>query len=150
MLDPETMQLGMVALAAVAIGALAFTFGYPYFSGDRQIEKRRSRVTESRNDRKARVVQVEETNNRKQAVADTLKELEERQRSKEEGDAAGPKLLRAGLDVSTNMFWVASAITGVVVRRHRLLLDADDAADRIRGRAPSSAPSVCRAGSSVS
>lgn len=114
MITPELIQLGAMAGAAVAAAALAFTFAYPYISGDRAAEQRMKGVTENRGARKARIVQVEETNNRKQAVAETLKELEERQ-SKNKKESLRVKLLRAGLDISTNVFWLASIATGIAV-----------------------------------
>ncbi len=114
MITPELIQLAAMVGAAVAAAALVFTFAYPYISGDRATEQRMKGVTESRSARKARIVQVEETNNRKQAVAETLKDIEQRQ-SKNKKESLRVKLLRAGLDISTNMFWAASVLTGLVV-----------------------------------
>jgi tight adherence protein B len=113
MITPELIQLGAMVGAAVAAAALAFTFAYPYISGDIATEKRMKGVTESRGARKARIVQVEETNNRKQAVADTLKEIEQRQ-AKNKKLSLKMKLQRAGLKISTNMFWVGSLVAGIV------------------------------------
>lgn len=114
MITPELIQLGAMAGAAVAAAALVFTFAYPYMSGDVAAKQRMKGVTESRGARKARVVQVEETNHRKQAVADTLRELEDRQ-NKNKKQSLRVKLLRAGLDISTNTFWLASIGAGFVV-----------------------------------
>ena len=113
MLSPELIQLGAMVGAAVAAAALAFTFAYPYISGDYAAEQRVKGVTESRGARKARIVQVEETNNRKQAVAETLKEIEARQ-AKNKKLSLRVKLLRAGLDISTKTFWLASLGAGLV------------------------------------
>ncbi|MBU2532844.1 MAG: type II secretion system F family protein [Alphaproteobacteria bacterium] len=113
-MTPETMQMLAVIGAAVAAAAIAFTIAYPYMSGSYATEKRMSRVTENRGTRKARIVQVEESNNRKQAVAETLKELEARQ-AKNKTLSLRVKLLRAGLDISTKMFWMASIASGVLV-----------------------------------
>lgn len=114
MLTPEMIQLGAMLGAAVAAAALALAFSYPYISGDYATQQRMKGVTESKGAKKARIVQVEETNNRKQAVADTLKELEQRQ-SKSKKQSLRVKLLRAGLDISTNTFWMMSAATGLGV-----------------------------------
>ena len=114
MITPELIQLGAMAGAAIAAAALAFTFAYPLISGDRAADQRRKGVTESRGARNARIVQVEETNNRKQAVAETLKEIEERQ-AKNKKESLRIKLQRAGLDVSTNVFWLSSLAVGLVV-----------------------------------
>lgn len=114
MITSELIQLGAMVGAAIAAASLVFTFAYPYISGDRTAEQRMKGVTENRGSRKARIVQVEETNNRRQAVAETLKELEERQ-SKNKKESLRVKLLRAGLDISTNMFWMASVVAGIVI-----------------------------------
>lgn len=114
MISPELIQLGAMVGAAIAAAALAFAVAYPYVSGDYASEKRLKGVTESRGARKARIVQVEEANSRKQAVADTLKEIEDRT-AKSKKQSLRIKLLRAGLDISTNMFWTISAVTGLVI-----------------------------------
>jgi len=114
MITPELIQIGAMLGAAIAAAALAFTFAYPYISGDAAARKRMKGVTENRGARKARIVQVEETNNRKQAVADTLKELDERQ-SKNKKQSLRVKLMRAGLEISTNTFWLASLAAGIAV-----------------------------------
>jgi len=114
MVSPELIQVGAMLGAAIAAAALVFAVVYPYVSGDYATAKRVKGVTESRGARKARIVHVEEANSRKQAVADTLKEIEERQR-KSKKQSLRIKLLRAGLDISTNTFWTASVATGLVV-----------------------------------
>ena len=42
------MQFGALALAALAVASLVFTFAYPYLSGEKQAAKRVKGVTESR------------------------------------------------------------------------------------------------------
>lgn len=112
MITPEMIQLGAMAGAAIAAAALAFAFAYPYISGDYAAEQRMKGVTESRGARKARIVQVEETTNRKQAVAETLKEIEARQ-AKNKKQSLRMKLQRAGLDITPNTFWMASIGAGL-------------------------------------
>ena len=79
--NASLMQFGALALAALAVASLVFTIAYPYLSGEKQTEKRVKGVTESRVAMNARRVAVEQGAQRKQAVADTLKTLEEQQRS---------------------------------------------------------------------
>jgi tight adherence protein B len=113
MADFNLMQLLPMLAAAIAVGALAYALGYPYFSGDMQADKRVASVKESRARRNSRRQNVEQSQNRRKAVADTLKEIESRQRSKEKVSLR-LRLERAGLDITPNTFWVASAVTGVV------------------------------------
>ncbi len=114
MITPEMIQLGAMAGAAIAVAALAFTCAYPFISSDRGADQRRKSVTENRGARKARIVQVEETNNRKQAVAETLKEIEDRQ-AKNKKESLRIKLQRAGLEISVKTFWLSSLALGLAV-----------------------------------
>ena len=87
-IDPQTFQILVVVLIGVAVAGLAYALAMPYLSGEKQAEQRLKSVTESKASRVARTVQATETANRRKAVADTLKEIEERQAAKEKGDPA--------------------------------------------------------------
>lgn len=113
MLDPEMLQSGALLLGALAIGGLAYAFLFPYISGEKQAEKRVQGVTDTRATRNARKAQTEQASSRRKAVADTLKEIEGRQKAKETV-SLHLRLLRAGLDVSERAFWIASAVSGLV------------------------------------
>jgi len=113
-MTPELIQMAAMAGGVIAVMALVLAIAYPYISGERTTEQRMKGVTESRGARKARVIQVEETNNRKKAVADTLKDLEDRQ-AKNKKESLRVKLTRSGLDISTKTFWLCSAAAGVAV-----------------------------------
>jgi tight adherence protein B len=113
MVSPEQFQLGALFMAAMAAAGLVYAFAYPYFSGQKKTEKRVKGVTESRANRTARVAQMEQSAQRKKAVADTLKEIEERQQKKAKVSIR-LRLVRAGLDISVRTFWILSAICGVV------------------------------------
>ncbi len=112
MLDPETMQLLVMLFAGASAAALVYAIGYASFSGGSALEQRKAVVTESFGRKKARIANAEQASNRRQAVADTLKEIENRQKSKQKLTLR-LRLERAGLDVSPNVFWMASAITGL-------------------------------------
>ena len=113
MVDAELLQYGMVALMALAIAGMVFALAYPYLSGDKAGEKRIQSVTDTKARRGPRNVQVDNAANRRKQVADTLKDLEERQK-KTEKVTLRLRLQRAGLDITPKTFWVASAISGVV------------------------------------
>lgn len=110
-LDP--MQLGAALLGAVAIAAVAFAIIQPLVSGDRQKDKRLGDVTESRTKKVASRSAAEVAANRRKAVADTLKDLETRQKTKEKVPLR-LRLQQAGLDTTPKAFWIASAILGAV------------------------------------
>jgi tight adherence protein B len=113
MLSPEMMQMGALLLGAFSIGGLAYALLFPYVSGERQAEKRVQGVTENKAARNTRKVQADQASSRRKAVADTLQELEDRQKAKEKVSLR-LRLQRAGLDVSVNAFWIASAVSGLV------------------------------------
>ncbi|MEZ5817738.1 MAG: type II secretion system F family protein [Hyphomicrobiaceae bacterium] len=113
-LSPEMMQILLGAVIAVSAGAVIFLFVNPYLSGEVQRDKRMQGVTENRAKRTQARARDEEMQNRRRQVADTLKEIEDRQKAREKVTLR-MRLQRAGLDITTNAFWIASGIAGVVV-----------------------------------
>ncbi|MFM1816092.1 MAG: hypothetical protein RLZ98_2787 [Pseudomonadota bacterium] len=113
-LDPQTIQLLAVLLGGFAVAGIAYALAFPYFSGEKQAEQRLKSVTESKSKRVARVNAATETANRRKAVADTLKEIEQRQAAKEKVSLR-LRLQRAGLDITPKGFWIASVASGAVV-----------------------------------
>jgi tight adherence protein B len=77
-------------------------------------ERRLQGVTENRMVRNQRRAQADLVQSRRKQVADTLKELEHRQKSKEK-ISLRLRLQRAGLDVAPNRFWLASVGCGAVL-----------------------------------
>jgi tight adherence protein B len=114
MLDAETMQLGLVALAAISAAALIYILAYPLLSGETKTGKRIQGVTESKVKRAVRTAQAEQISNRRRQVAETLKELEQKQKKREKLTMR-MRLERAGLDVTPRTFWLASIVAGIVI-----------------------------------
>ncbi|MEL6299201.1 MAG: type II secretion system F family protein [Pseudomonadota bacterium] len=107
------MQMLVMAFAGVSAAAVVYAVGYTAFSGGDALSQRKANVTESMSRKKARIATAEQASNRRQAVADTLKEIENRQKSKQKLTMR-LRLERAGLDISPNVYWGASAVAGVV------------------------------------
>src|SRR5262245_54610660 len=95
-LSPEVLQLIFGTVIALSAGAVIFMFVNPYLSGERQRDKRMQGVTESRAKRTAVRVKDEEVHNRRRQVADSLKEIEQRQKAREKVTLR-LRLQRAGL-----------------------------------------------------
>jgi tight adherence protein B len=108
------MLVGMLALAALSAGVVVYLLLSPYLSGELRTDKRIQAATENRVRRTALKQQVEVANSRRRQVADTLKELEDRQKQREKVSLR-LRLERAGLDIEPRVFWIASVISGVVV-----------------------------------
>ena len=113
MVDPETLPLLIALLGAAAFAGVIFVFIYPYISGDRQKDKRLSSVTENRATKVASRSAAETAANRRKQVADTLKDLEKRDPTKQKVTLR-MKLERAGLEDDPKNFYIASAVLGVV------------------------------------
>jgi tight adherence protein B len=118
----QLMMFGIIALGAVSVITMIFVFINPLISGERRAEKRMQGVAESGRAPRSNNGKVEEAaNNRKQQVAKTLQDLEEKQKSGKQVTMR-QRLVRAGLDIDAKAFWMASAITGLVCVGLTLLL----------------------------
>lgn len=111
--NPELLKTGVILLGALAFAAIVFVLMWPYLSGDKQRSKRIGSVTENRSKKREVRSAAETAANRKKAVAETLKDIEKRQKAKEKVTLR-MRLIRAGIDATPQAFWVGSAISGVV------------------------------------
>ena len=100
-----------VLLVMLAVGGVFYAFVYPYMSGEAKAEKRLAAVAERRGAGRASEKGADAGARRKQ-VADSLKELEARQKSKKLTLEA--KLQQAGLDIGKRQFFIYSALAGFV------------------------------------
>ena len=113
-LSPEILQLLFGAIIAVSAGAIIYLFVNPYLSGEVQRDKRMQGVTESRANRSQARTRDDELQSRRMQVADSLKEIEDRQKAREK-ITLRLRLQRAGLDITPNAFWIASGVVGLIV-----------------------------------
>ncbi|MDX2157397.1 MAG: type II secretion system F family protein [Hyphomicrobiaceae bacterium] len=113
-LTPEMMQYLLGAVIALSAGGVIFFIANPYLTGEVARDKRIQGVTENKAKRGAARARDEEVSNRRKAVADTLKEIEDRQKAKEKVTLR-LKLQRAGLDITQKAYWIASMVAGVLI-----------------------------------
>jgi tight adherence protein B len=102
-----TQQLLMAILATMAVGGVAYVFIYPLLSGEARVEKRVQGIAGGE-DRHARKV-ADNSASRRQQIEDTLKKVEERQRSKRHPPLHA-RLQQAGLNISPRTFYIGSAV----------------------------------------
>ncbi|MBA2126644.1 secretion system protein F [Hyphomicrobium methylovorum] len=120
--DGSLISLLVPLFAALAFAGGVYAIAFPYFSGDRQKDKRFESVVGG--NRRTSGVLGEIQNNRKRSVAETLKEMEERQKS-DKKVTMGLRLERAGLTQSPRDFYIISATVGLVLAGVAMfLLDA--------------------------
>jgi tight adherence protein B len=114
MAEAELIQMGALLLGALAVGALAYTLLFPYLSGEKTTERRIATVTDKKAGARGRPRNGEDAanSNRKKAVADTLKDLDNKQ-NKKETVSLQTRIERAGLDITPQVYWIASGISGV-------------------------------------
>jgi tight adherence protein B len=111
MFEGNIPAMGAAMLAALAVAALVFAVLYPMFSGERQADERYKTVSENRA-RNAAVRTGELAVNRRKAVIDTLKDIEERQKAAEKASLR-LRLQRAGLPITPKVYWLLSALFGL-------------------------------------
>lgn len=113
MVDPQLVTLAVTVLAALSVGGIAYVLIMPFVSGERKAGKRMATVAHGTRAARRTVVN-EVANTRKKEVQDTIKDLEEKQKSKKKVSLR-VRLQRAGLNVPVRSFYIASAISGVVI-----------------------------------
>jgi tight adherence protein B len=98
-------------LASVAAGGLAYVFIYPLLSGEKRAEKRQKALVASGPERR---VDRASTVNRRDQVAQTLKELDARQKARHKVTIEA-RITQAGLSWSKNRFFIISAVIGLAL-----------------------------------
>ena len=118
MVDAQTQQLLIAAMIALGAAGVIFAVIYPYISGERRKDKRVQVVREGNGKTRRSAVVAgsnagETAQNRKKNVAESLKEIETRQKAKEKVTLR-LRLERAGLDMTPRDFYIASLISGIL------------------------------------
>jgi tight adherence protein B len=111
--DGSLMMTLVPLLAALAFAGGVYALAYPYFSTERQKDKRLAGVAGIRT-RKVGGALAELQSSRKKSVADTLKEMDQRQKA-DKKITMGLRLERAGLKQSPREFYILSATLGLVL-----------------------------------
>ena len=105
------MTIGTIApiiLAAVAAGGVAYVFLYPLLSGSARAEKRQQALIGTVPDR--RVERVSGAN-RREHVAQSLKDLDQREKTRNTLTLE-MRIAQAGLTTSKTKFWIMSGLAG--------------------------------------
>ena len=103
----------VAGLIALAFAGVVFALLFPFISGDREKDKRLKTVAENRPRKGGGGTAGDAATSRKKSVADSLKEIETRSKTKEKVTLR-LQLQRAGLQVTPRDFYIASLISGLV------------------------------------
>ncbi len=109
----DMTTFGFVALIMFAVGGVFYALVYPHLSGDARAEKRHAAISGSGQPSSKRVVErgMDVATRRKQ-VADSLKELEQKSKSKKL--TLDTRISQAGLTWSKSQYLMVSAGAGLV------------------------------------
>lgn len=106
--------LVIALLSTVAVGGVAYVFIYPMLSGERRVEKRMKDITVAEIEEKRKRKTADPATARRAQVEDTLKKLEERQKSRK-NPPLGARITQAGLEMDKNTFMMISGALGFIV-----------------------------------
>jgi tight adherence protein B len=103
-------QFAAFFLAAAAAGGVAYVFIYPLLTGEARAEKRQKALTAPSADRRERLATV----NRRDQVAQSLKELEARQKARN-SLTLETRISQAGLTWTRQTYLLFSVLAGIVL-----------------------------------
>ncbi len=113
----DARQIVVFTLATIASGGVLYALAYPWLTDDRAERRQRSIY-----DASARLsVNPRETALRRGQLADSLKELEKRQRNLRRPPLS-VRIEQAGLQMSTKKFYLLSLIAGILIALALLIL----------------------------
>lgn len=117
----ENETLAIIALAGISAGAIAYALLFNRIADEKNAGKRLDTIKRADTDRaaiKASRDRLAEAAKRRKSVQDSLKELENKQRLRDQSSKKAPlkvQIRQAGMQVSIERFYVISAICGVVL-----------------------------------
>ena len=114
MVDGETAEILIWACAAIGIVGTILALVYPMIVNVEATERLQN-VTASRTTKVAARSAADVTANRKKAVSETLKDLENKKKRTTEKASLRSRLLQAGLEIKVREYWIGSVILGAVV-----------------------------------
>jgi tight adherence protein B len=116
--------LAIAALAFVSVGAVFYVFAYPYLSGEAKAEKRVDAYSRGAPQKRAADRIADLNSSRKRSVADSLKELEQRETAKQTLTLRD-RIDQAGLDLEEKKFYMISAGCAVLFATILLFLSGE-------------------------
>ncbi len=115
-------QLIVVLLIVLTVGGLMYAFVYPYLSGDIKAQKRQAALTSASSDRAGAGRGVDPAKRRK-AIADSLKEVEEKHKKKRAD--LEQRISQAGLTWSKEAFLIGSVVFGLLLAFFLYVVNGD-------------------------
>jgi len=113
LLSPELVQLAAIVLAALAVGGVVYVLVMPYFSDERRVGKRVANAAQGQSRMRTRVGVPAPLQMRRKQVQDTIRDIEAKQKARKR-ISLRTKLMRAGFNIKPRIYYILSAITGLM------------------------------------
>ena len=117
----DTTVLAFIVLAGFSAGAVAYAFLFTRIDNEKQAGKRLQTIKTAETDRsvvKATRDRAAEAVKRRKSVQDTLKQLDEKQKTNDRNVKKPPlkvQIRQAGMQVSIERFYIYSAVCGIIL-----------------------------------
>jgi tight adherence protein B len=116
----DLTQVAFIAMVAVAVGGVALALLFPLIAGG-NAEARVKAIAESKKVNPqgskqtalSKLVDGQKDGGRRKQIQESLKQIEEREKQRKKRLTLRMLIMQSGLDISVNMFWVFSAVTGL-------------------------------------
>ena len=120
----------VAALAAIAVGGVAYAFLFDSIESEKKAERRLAGIKNaetSGSTKRGRRDRADEAGNRRKAVADSLEKLDEKNKDRNAAILNPPmdtRLVQAGMSISLPKFYMLSAVLGLVAALVALVFGA--------------------------
>jgi tight adherence protein B len=113
-------QIAFLAMIAIFVSGVIIAIFYPYFSGSAETSKRVKAIATNtkqapRQGLRQRLMSEDPKDSRRRQLQESLKQIEEREKQRKKRLTLRVMITQAGLDITPQMFWIMSAVAGVVL-----------------------------------
>jgi tight adherence protein B len=111
----DITNLAFIFMVVVAVGGMGIAILYPMLAGNKT-SKRIGAISEGKGSSKKDALRAKFTedqkDNRRRQIQDSLKQIEDDEKKRKNKVTLRTRIQQAGLDISTKMFWIMSAVAG--------------------------------------
>ncbi len=120
MFGDQLPQIAFVVMIAIFVTGLIIALLYPYFTGSAETSRRvRAIASNSKQPAKQglrqRLMNEDPKDSRRKQLADSLKQIEVREKQRKKRLTLRLMIQQAGLEITVRMFWIASLAFGLVI-----------------------------------
>lgn len=115
----DLSQIAFIVMVAVAVGGIAIALLFPLIAAStndarmKAIAENKKPGQQPRQSAMSRFVDGGPKDNRRKQIQETLKQIEEREKQRKKKLTLRMLIMQSGLDISVNLFWIISLVTGI-------------------------------------